>query len=281
MADHHSLRTPIRWQDGTRTYEAGYKGSFDAPENVDDYYLKVSGPGMTAPTEYTGLLAKSNIKNPDGSGNLFKTSPVVSGGSVGTNDYKQSTAYSVASGLRQALTDPNNPTIFGKIFSTPLTATVGGAGLLAGIGLLGSHLGKKFGLLAPDTDPLWYGLGGAAVGGAAGYFSNKYNLFNQAPTEGFTKSSSMWQDPRNFLLEKLQRSQDINAIDKALLANKIRNMDHYSATNLEKLVRGALGIGVGTIIAKFFGLGALGTALSAMGGIYAMNTMGVGSSIFK
>lgn len=280
MADHHSLKTPIRWQDGTRTYEAGYRGAQHAPEKLSDYYLKVSGPGMASPTEYTGLLAKSNIKNPDGSGNLFKTSPIVSN-SVGTNDYKQSMAYSAAKGLREALTDPNNPTVFGKIFNTPLTATVGGAGLLAGVGLLGSHLGKKFGFLDPETDPLWYGLGGAAVGGAAGYFSNKYSLFNQSPTEGFTKSSSMWQDPRNFLLEKLQRSQDINAIDKALLANKIRNMDTYSANNLEKLVRGALGIGVGAIIAKFFGLGALGTALSAMGGIYAMNAMGVGSSIFK
>lgn len=280
MADHHLLRTPIRWQDGTRTYEAGYRGSFGAPEKLSDYYLKVSGPGVSSSTEYTGLLAKANIRNPDGSGNLFKTSPIVSN-SVGTNDYKQSMAYSAAKGLREALTDPYNPTIFGKIFNTPLTATVGGAGLLAGVGLLGAHIGKKIGYLDPDTDPLWYGLGGAALGGAAGYLSNKYSLFNQSPTEGFTKSSSMWQDPRNFLLEKLQRSQDINAIDKALLANKIRNMDTYSANNLEKLVRGALGIGVGTIIAKFFGLGALGTALSAMGGIYAMNAMGVGSSIFK
>jgi hypothetical protein len=58
-------------------------------------------------------------------------------------------------------------------------------------------------------------------------------------------------------------------------------MDTYSANNLEKLVRGALGIGVGAIIAQFFGLGALGTALGAMGGVYAMNAMGVGSSIFK
>lgn len=268
------------WREGNLQFTYTYKGVPGEPEDINKHVVTVYGPGITSGTSYVGQQALNLVKSHKGTGKLYpdRGSPY----SPGTNDYRSTLSYQVGSGLRKSLTDPNSPTAFGKLFNTPVTATLGGAGIGLGLGVLGSWIGKKFKLVDEETDTLWPGLIGAAAGAGLGYLSNKHSLFSNQSLPGFMqKKSSMWEDPRNFLLEKLQRANDVNAIDKAILAGKIRSMDSYSATNLEKLVRGALGIGVGAIIARFFGLGAMGTIFSSMGGIYAMNAAGVGNSFFR
>lgn len=268
------------WREGNHQFTYSYKGNPLEPEDRSKHVVTVTGPGITTGTTYIGDQALGLVKSYRGTGRLYPDSSSLY--SPGTNDYRSTYSYQIGTALRKGLTDPNNPTAFGRLFNTPMTATLGGAGIGLGLGVLGSWLGKKFGLVDEETDTLWPGLIGAAAGAGLGYFTNKHSLYSNQPVPEFMqKKSSMWQDPRNFLLEKLQRANDVNAIDKAILAGKIRSMDSYSATNLEKLVRGALGIGVGAIIARFFGLGAMGTIFSSMGGIYAMNAAGVGNSFFR
>jgi hypothetical protein len=93
------------------------------------------------------------------------------------------------------------------------------------------------------------------------------------------KKSSMWQDPRNYILEKLQGAHDISMADKAILASKVRNMNSSEASDLEKLVRSALGIGVGAIIARFLGAGDFGTVVGGLLGAGAAGAMNIGNSL--
>lgn len=87
------------------------------------------------------------------------------------------------------------------------------------------------------------------------------------------KCASVYRDPRNFILEKLQRAKDISLADKALLASKVRDMSIEDAEQLEKRVREALGIGVGQIIADYMsfnnGTSVFGTLL---GNLNILNT---------
>lgn len=248
-------------------------------EDINLHTYTIQKPGMR-PTTITGLNAKAMAKNPDGSYMYNDISPEIRGTVRGTNDYRDSYSYGISSGLRKHFLNPDNPTIFNKAFSTPATASMSGAAIGALLGAGGNFVGKRMGLVDEDSDPLWWGLGLGALGAGLGYLSNKYSLFSNQSLDHLFKKASMWQDPRNFILEKLQRANDVNAIDKAILATKIRNMSTYQASDLEKLVRGALGIGVGAIIARFFGCGTFGTAVGAMAGLYGANAMGVGSSLF-
>lgn len=187
----------------------------------------------------------------------------------GLQDYRNTLSYNLGETARNFIND-QTPGFFSKSFNTPFTATTAGAAIGAGSGALLSWLGRKAGLLDTKSDPLIPGIIGALLGGGIGYFSNKHNILRK---EGsfIIKKASMYSDPRNFVLEKLQRSTDLSLADKAMLANKVRNMDRFSASELEKLVRASLGIGVGAIIANYFGAGTLGTIL---GGIF-------GSSLFQ
>lgn len=293
--------------------------------------------------------------------------------SHGPDSLNNNPFYTFGRSLRNTLAD-KAPTWFGRNFNTPISATLGGAGVGAGAGALGNYLLNI--VAGTDIDPIVGGTIGAGIGGGLGYFTNRYNplqsayggigtpisntaggaalggllgalggaavdyfsdddeeeesgvnkkliggligaslggilgyhtnqqdlnrymqgslnppvqsVSSPAPSAGINKSSSvfskqgsMFKDPRNFILEKLQRASDISASDKAILASKVRNMNISEASDLEKAVRAALGIGVGSLIAKFFGLGPMGTLFSSLLGIAGANIMGVGSSLFS
>lgn len=203
------------------------------------------------------------------------------------------------------LTNQYNPLQFANGgIGTPVSNTTGGAAIG---GLLGTLGGAAVDYFSDDEEEpginkkLIGGLIGAGLGGLLGYYTNQqdFNRYlqgnlstavsQQAPAmPGINKESSvlnkqgsMFKDPRNFILEKLQRASDISSSDKAILASKVRNMSVSEASDLEKSVRAALGIGVGSLIAKFFGLGPMGTLLSSLIGVAGANIMGVGSSLFS
>lgn len=243
---------------------------------VVQYYDK---PGK--PDEYTGdqAIINASMENPHTTQYRLKNPELAVQGTRGARDYRDTVSYSLSRKLTGSLTD-GNPGFFGKNFNTPFTATVAGAAL-GGAGLTLTHwLAKRLGFLDKDSDPLWSGIIGAGLGAGLGYFSNKHNVLRKEGTY-MQKQASLYQDPRNFILEKLQRSSDLSLVDKAMLANKVRNMDRMAASELEKLVRSALGIGVGVVIAKFFGLGTLGTAMGGMLGVLGANMTGFGNSIFR
>lgn len=219
----------------------------------------------------TGYRALASARDQNGL-TMDKSNPMLAEfASAGRNDPKTSFPYQL--GRAFARSNTSNPGIFGQTFDSPLTSTLAGGAIGLGAGALIGWAGNKLNF---DTDPTRSGvlgaLGGLGLGYLAGHFADKNRQ------RGLQKSGSMYQDPRNFILEKLQKANDISMVDKAMLASKVRNMSTFEAKSLEASVRSALGIGVGAIIAKYFGLSPAGMLASMFGGAIAMNATGFGGS---
>lgn len=256
---------------GNRTEQYIYKGTSDQPENVSQHYLKVSFPDGSY-QEYEGADAKARALDSKGQSAYNVNNPFIraTADNFTKNDYRSNFMYNIGRGLGQA-TASDQPTAFGRFLNTPYTATVGGAGIGGLLGALYSHF-------IGGQDPLYGGLAGAAAGGVLGYISNQNNPQSKEQLP-MVKKSSMWQDPRNYILEKLQGAHDISMADKAILASKVRNMSSSEASDLERLVRSALGIGVGAIIARFLGAGDFGTVVGGLLGAGAAGAMNIGNSL--
>lgn len=140
---------------------------------------------------------------------------------------------------------------------SPTTATIGGAGLGGGLGWLLSYLRRT------AVDPHVH--------------DKKYDpLVDKAMSKSgsIIKRAAMYQDPRNFILEKLQSDYTLDFGAKASLAAKVRTLNQAEADKLAKLVRQAVGIGVGALIAKFvFGGSSFGTALGGLAGLGLYNAI--------
>lgn len=88
------------------------------------------------------------------------------------------------------------------------------------------------------------------------------------------KSAATYQDPRNFILEKLQAATDATSIDKVKLAARVKNLSRADAERLAALVRSALGFGVGAIISKFvFGASGAGPLFGGLAGVLGANLL--------
>lgn len=90
------------------------------------------------------------------------------------------------------------------------------------------------------------------------------------------KESAMYQDARNFILEKLQGASDISSVEKATLAAKIRSMSTGEAERLKSTVRAAVGFGIGRLIARFF-FGARGAGSFVGGAVGALTSLIAGA----
>lgn len=217
-------------------------------------------------------------------------------------DVRDTFPFSMARNMKNSLTDKSEEGSFlNTLASSSIGSTATGAGIGAGTAALAAYLANQFGLdiISPATASMI----GAGLGSAAGWKTNRvYTGKDELPSFDWAndvidwtqrkamqvanvppqvanmvlkkhasveKKAAMYHDPRNFILEKLQRDNELSMADKATLAGRIRNMSLGEASQLETLVRGALGIGVGAIIARFFGLGLLGTIAGAGLGAWA------------
>ena len=174
--------------------------------------------------------------------------------------------------------------LFDKISRASADSTVGrilDKGLLAG-GALGAGVGFTGGALANIiTDKLGYpipvnlgllgalGLGGlgAIIGHGRKQLRQKYPFipsdqfvspaelyrFHASPEVPafFMKRAAMYNNPRNFILEKLQADNSIGFAEKAKLTASVRNLSVEEAEQLKSLVREALGLNVSTIISRY------------------------------
>ena len=148
----------------------------------------------------------------------------------------------------------------------PTLGALLGAGALGAAGYGAGYLGDKlvnkinqlFGARVVKAPALGLKYIGAALGGLGG------GLIGYERSNNLVKSSAMFSNPRNFILEKLQGANDLTTMQKAQLAGKIRMMDTSSAERLKAIVRAAAGFGVGALIARFFGFGLGG---SFVGGV--------------
>ena len=74
------------------------------------------------------------------------------------------------------------------------------------------------------------------------------------PFETLQKKASMYRDPRNFILEKLQAATDVGLAEKARLAAGIRAMNPEEAKPIAEAVHADMGINTGRVIAdQLFG----------------------------
>jgi hypothetical protein len=216
----------------------------------------------------------STVYNPDGSISehedmraLLNSDPEFSAkhpllynqiGSTLPNDPRNSWGYKAGKGIREFIYSPNS-SVLGKIGDT---GAIGGGALGAGAGLLAGIVGER--LTGNTLIPLLTTAVGTAAGAGLGHHRNKLQ-----------KEASMFRDPRNFILEKLQGASDIGMADKARLAMEVRNMDVQRAEELKELVHAAMGYGVGSIVAKFiFGDDSrLGSLLGGMLGMSLARAM--------
>lgn len=148
--------------------------------------------------------------------------------------------------------ESDKPTLLGRLYNKGPLAGAALTGLAGyGLGALADRLLPP-GLVKRKTLGL---LGGGLIGTIIGASREK----NASVME---KEGATFQNPRNFILEKLQGAHDISTLQKAQLAAKIRMMDTASAERLKTIVRAAAGFGVGALIAKFFfGTGTVGTLI--------------------
>lgn len=166
------------------------------------------------------------------------------------------------------MAEDNKPTWLGRIYNA---GPVAGAALTGGAGWALGKLADKIlgdGAVVPmSTVGL---LGGGLIGGVISHLRNKkedyYNETIPKKASVMEKKSVAFQNPRNFILERLQGATDLSPIQKAQLAARIRTMDNGSAERLKGIVRAAAGFGVGALIAKFFG--------ASFGGMMAAGVVG-------
>lgn len=213
------------------------------------------GNGGDKTTLY-GQKALYNAADPTAQALRFRyglTSPIASRHLEfkGFDDPNQTIGARIGKWLHDAA-ESDKPTMLGRVYNK---GPLAGAALtgLAGYGI-GSLADKLFGrgLISKKTLGL---LGGGLLGTIIGASREKN-------ASAMKKESATFQNPRNFILEKLQGANDISTLQKAHLAAKIRMMDTSSAERLKTIVRAAAGFGVGALIAKFFfGAGAVGTLI--------------------
>lgn len=180
-------------------------------------------------------------------------------GSTMPNDPRNSWSYKAGRRLREFVYSPHS-SVLGKMGDA---GTIGGGAMGAGLGMLAGIVGER--LTGNTMVPLITTAVGTAAGAGIGHQRKKL----------LEKEASMYRDPRNFILEKLQGANDLSMSDKASLAIRVRNMDIQQAEKLKELVHAAMGYGVGSIIAKFiFGDDSrLGSLLGGMLGMSIARTL--------
>lgn len=269
-----------------------YNDKTDPREKYKDLVMYTGYPG-SVDNKLTGYTALMSAVDENGEPLYKGEDPVYTAYNARKpGDVRNSFAWKAGQAVQRNLKDLNLPSPFKSKWGNIITGTALGAGGLA----LASWLAGKAGL--PTVSPTT----GAIVGGTAGLLTSAWlnGLKNSIPLEWYKKQqeklyqmykpasvntdmekqATLYHDPRNFILEKLQRDTELSMSDKAILAGKIRQMSLPEANSLESTVRSALGVGVGAIIARHFGLGPVGALMGGMLGGLASNAMRIGNGMF-
>lgn len=170
--------------------------------------------------------------------------------------------------------EDDKPTLIGRAYNS---GPIAGAVLTGGAGwVLGKLADKLLGEGAVPSSTIGL-LGGGLLGGIISHIrTKKDNYYDEIPKQAsvMEKKSVAFQNPRNFILERLQGATDLTPIQKAQLAARIRTMDNSSADRLKGIVRAAAGFGVGALIAKFFGASFGGMMMAGVVGAVSRSLLG-------
>lgn len=207
----------------------------------------------------------------------------------GKDDVRSTMPYRIGSWIRDFSSRPAN--LLGRTLDKGIGQGGAMGAILGGLGAMTGRFAynKLYGDGTTDPHYLAYGLAGALAGGAAGVglsygrkvsretgdigmpetMKQYWNNNRITPTgdnySDLFKTASIYKDPRNYILEKLQSAKDVDLAGKAKLAKVVRTLDADSAEKLSEEVRATLGFNVGTVIAKFiFGTEQLGSYYSRL-----------------
>lgn len=190
----------------------------------------------------------------------------------GENDTRDSTYSKIGKKLYD-IAESDKTTLLGRLFNT---GPVAGSAFSAGLGWTAGKIADKIlgeGAIPKSTIGL---LTGGVLGGIIGHIRGTKDTYYD-----FGKSASVmekkgvaFQNPRNFILERLQGATDLTPIQKAQLASRIRVMNEMEAERLKSQIRAAAGFGVGALIAKFFGASMMGSIAAGVVGAMVRSVMG-------
>ena len=243
--------------------------------------LKVHRYDGTGDETYTGDKALAWASNPY-SERWRRLNPILARENrIEHGDIRGTIPYRIGSWVRGVANSPGS-SVFGGLFDNGMKQGGIAGALVGGLGALGSRFiyNKFFGDGRSDPNYLLYTLLGAAGGGALGaglshlrgkamaegnrvpdlpvspakFYETEGRLDFKAPKEtsvDMYKTASIYKNPKNYILEKIQTSKDLTAAGKVKLANAVLELDDAKAEKLSKAVRETLGRNVGAAIVKF------------------------------
>lgn len=246
----------------------------------------------TGDEKYTGDKALAWASNPYAA-KWRRLNPVLARNNrIEPGDVRGGIPYRLGAWVK-GLSESPGTSFMGSLFDKGMTHGGVAGAIMGGLGGLGGRFlyNKFFGDGESDPNYLLYTLLGAAGGGALGAglsYSRDYARNNATPEistgssrEAFEtserrtpaipeqapqtmyKSSSIYKDPRNYILERIQTAKDILPATKVKLANAVLELSEEEAEPLSKVVRECLGTNIeGAITNYLYGGRAIGSYYS-------------------
>lgn len=160
--------------------------------------------------------------------------------------------YKIKKSIKNMIDNPYNTTWYGRTLNKgPLAGAALGAATGFGAGAISDFILDKINGGKRDSLINLKLLGTLLGGGTMGLLGYLRERKNQTPEMAVVKYASIYQNPKNYILESLQGANDISIVEKAKLAAMVKNLDYNSAKNLASKVRSCLGVGVGILISRY------------------------------
>lgn len=242
--------------------------------------LRVHRYDGTGDEKYTGDKALAWASNPYAE-KWRRLNPVLARNNrIEPGDVRGGIPYKLGAWVK-GLSDNPSTSFMGQLFDNGMKQGGIAGAIMGGLGGLGGRFiyNKFFSDGESDPHYLLYTLLGAAGGGALGaglsysrdyardhasgaltpgssraMFETSGRLTPQTPTQApqeMYKSSSIYKDPRNYILERIQTARDILPATKVKLANAVLELSEAEAEPLSKLVRECLGTNIEQAITSY------------------------------
>lgn len=242
--------------------------------------LKVHRYDGTGDETYTGDKALAWASNPY-SERWRRVNPILARANrIEKGDVRGSIPYRLGTWVKSTADTPGS-SMFGSLFDGGMKQGGIAGALVGGLGALGTRYiyNKFFGDGKSDPNYLLYTLLGAAGGGALGaglghlrsnaiangtsqmgegslakFYETNGRYDFKAPNEtsvNMYKTASIYKNPKNYIMEKIQTTKDLTPAGKVKLCNAVIQLDDARAEKLSKVVREALGRNTGAAIVRF------------------------------
>lgn len=201
---------------------------------------------------------------------------------------QNSLPYRLGGGLSNPFWSQAGVSIGRALNNGPIPGGMTGAVIGGGLGALGTGVANLF--AKDDSDKmsvkkmaLIAALLGGGLGAYSGYKRTQPVMYGQSTGMGsynpqihtpYTKTASMWRgdnfsgtDPNlQFVIEKIQQAPGLSFTQKNKMMTGVQHLSSADLRNLKNALAFSSGGAIAAIIAKFLGLGLMGTVASGIGG---------------